>query len=63
MGVFASEPLSSPPDPHLFHPFLSTEMYAIAVMNTQMQCHNSETWQYINTHINGESSEGMLSTQ
>lgn len=60
MGVFA---WGAPPHPHLFHPFLSTEMYAIAIINTQMQCHDAEARQYINTHVNGESGEGMLSTQ
>lgn len=48
--------------PHPFWTYLSTEMYAVAAFNTPVQCH-VETWQYINTHVNGESGGGMLSTQ
>lgn len=49
--------------PHPFWHYLGTEIYAVAAFNTPVPCHNVKTWQYINTHVNGESSRGMLSTQ
>lgn len=48
--------------PHPFWPYLSTEIYAGAAFNTPVQCHNVETWQYINPHKWREQQRNVVHT-